>query len=222
MAIGRVAVAFATLLCFLMVAPAAARQDGGRSGRLAERLIERDAPLVQARERITQCATDCITPSEAAALAYSAGAGSGVEGRFIFDVLGGGRSRFRADQRFYFLNSQVDYSSFGVLIIAFEADAMRALLNPPLPPRTSSEEVGNIIVERDRPREEVQLSVSAMMRRFKGKRLIVDGTVYLQWIRSGYGAAMEGRRGSERGYYQVWVRVSDPDQVISVTDPHDR
>jgi hypothetical protein len=56
-----------------------------------------------------------------------------------------------------------------------------------------------------------------MMQRLGGRRIVVDGEVRLQWIDSYMGAPrpIANKRGErEVGYYQVWVRVVDADQVI--------
>ncbi|AOL24570.1 hypothetical protein Ga0102493_11436 [Erythrobacter litoralis] len=201
----------------------AAEPEQTVADRRARRLEERDVALAAARETISECTSGCITPIEATALAFSAGEGRAVPGRFLLDVRGGGRSRLRREQNLYFLNSQGDYSAFGVLVIAFEADAMRALLNPQPLPRATAEPEGDIVVQAHRPRDEVSLSVANMISRYRGKRMLVDGEVSLQWIRQGYGAVSEGRRTRrERGYYQVWVRVTDPAQVAWVGEPAPR
>jgi hypothetical protein len=50
---------------------------------------------------------------------------------------------------------------------------------------------------------------------FRGQRVIVDGEAYLQWV--DWPDWETGQRNG-RGTYQVWVRVSSPDQIRVVEE----
>lgn len=187
-----------------------------RGERQAERLIEAEADLREARRVLPECAVECLTPSEAVAIAFSAGPDRRVNGRFILDIKGGGASGPGAPESLFFLNSQKNYRLFGSLTLAVEPEAMRHLLNPPRVKLGDNLQDGDIIVERERPRKRVSLSVSNMLDRFENRRVLIDGDVGLQWIRI-FGT--KGREGVRReGYYQVWVRVASPGQVTIVSD----
>ncbi|MFY8048431.1 MAG: hypothetical protein ACOVNS_06375 [Erythrobacter sp.] len=171
-------------------------------------LDEEDIALREARGTLDACATGCLTPVEAVSTAYLAGPKRQTNGRFLLDVKGGGADPVTEPERHFYLNSHPDYRRFGTLVLAFEPEVMRKLLNPPRTrPREADE--GDIIVEALRPR--VALTRENMMKRFGGQRILVDGEVGLKWI------AFIGTRGREgvpgEGYYQVWVRITAPEQV---------
>ena len=191
-------------------------EELSREERQAERLIEAEADLREARRFLPECAVECLTPSEAVAVAFSAGPERRVNGRFIFDVKGGGASEPGSPESLFFLNSQKNFRLFGSLTLAVEPEAMERLLNPPRVELRDDLEDGDIIVERERPRKRVSLSVSNMLDRFENRRVIIDGDVGLQWVRY---SGTKGRAGVRReGYYQVWLRVASPGQVTIVSD----
>ena len=179
-----------------------------------ERIIAAEADLRAARNAMPQCAEGCLTPVEAVALAFDAGPQQRTKARFVLDIRGGGVSEPQDRERLFFLNSEKDYRVFGSLTLAFEREAMRQLLNPASTDLSEPAEQGDIIVERDR--ERVALNLSNMMKRFAGRRLVVEGEVGLQWIPY-YGTS--GREGVRaEGYYQVWLRISSPAQVTIIAD----
>lgn len=176
-------------------------------------LDEEDGPLRAARGTLDPRATGCLTPVEAVSTAYLAGPEGQTNGRFLLDVKGGGADPLTEPQRHFYLNSHPDFRRFGTLVLAFEPEVMRKLLNPPRTrPRKTKE--GDIIVEARRRR--VALTRDNMMKRFGGQRILVDGEFGLKWI------AFIGTRGREgvpgEGYYQVWVRIASADQVTVLDD----
>lgn len=179
-----------------------------------QRIIAAEADLRAARDAMPQCAEGCLTPIEATALAFDSGPQQRTAARFVLDIGGGGVSRPEDDERLFFLNSEKDYRVFGSLTLAFEPEAMRQLLNPARADLSDPADEGGIIVERERNR--VALNLANMMKRFAGRRLVIDGEVGLKWIRR-YGTS--GREGiRDEGYYQVWVRIAVPAQVTLIAD----
>lgn len=179
-----------------------------------QRIIAAEAELREARSALPQCAEGCLTPVEAVALAFDAGPQQRTRARFVLDIRGGGVSRPEDRERWFFLNSEKDYRVFGSLTLAFEREAMRQLLNPAGTNLSDPTEEGDIIVERERDR--VALNLSNIMKRFEGRRLVVEGEVGLQWIRY-YGTS--GREGvRDEGYYQVWLWIVSAEQVTIIAD----
>jgi hypothetical protein len=160
-----------------------------------QRIIAAEADLRAARDTMPECADGCLTPVEAVALAFDAGAQQRTKARFVLDIRGGGVSAPEDAERLFFLNSEKDYRIFGSLTLVFEPEAMRQLLNPARVELRDPMEEGDIIVERDRERNRVALNLSNMMKRFENRRLVVDGEVGLRWIRY-YGTS--GREGVAR------------------------
>lgn len=159
--------------------------------------LEKD--LRRDRESLSPCAAvTCMTPSEAAAAAFAAGPQQKVAGRFILDVRAGSGphdpNQLHTENLFY-LSSERSFHNFGVLVLAIEPEALAGLIR-------ASGEIGAA-----RP------SMSRMMNRFAGKRVIVDGEVGLQWVEHRYWQT--GMR-TGRGLNQVWVRVNSPDQITVV------
>lgn len=193
----------------------AAKASVARISRLEnqiERIIAAQADLRAARSAMPQCADGCLTPVEAVALAFDAGPQQRTRARFVLDVRGGGVSGLDDRERLFFLNSERDYRVFGSLTLAFEPEAMRQLLNPPRSDRSDPIEEGDIIVEGERERTE--LNLSNVMKHFEDRRLVIEGEVGLKWIRY-YGTS--GREGvRDEGYYQVWVRIDTPAQVTII------
>ena len=193
----------------------AAQASEARISRLEnqiERIIATEAELRAARSAMPQCADGCLTPVEAVALAFDAGPQQRTRARFVLDIRGGGVSKPDDDERLFFLNSQRDYRVFGSLTLAFEREVMRRLLNPARTDLSDPIDEGDIIVERARDR--VALNLSNVMKRFAGRRLVVEGEVGLQWIPYYGTSAREGVR--DEGYYQVWLRITSPDQVTII------
>lgn len=186
------------------------------SAELRDRLDQVEAPLIAARQSLPDCEDGCVTPSEAIAMAYAAGEGERTPGRFLLDVRSGGQSMDGELEDLFFVNSIHGYAQFGTLTIAFERDAMWALLR-----RARScgggQVQGNAIEVRGCHRlAPSDLTMFTMMERLGNRRIVVDGEVRLQWIdaRTGRPRPKANKRGeNELGYYQVWVRVQDADQV---------
>ncbi|MEM6476030.1 MAG: hypothetical protein AAF687_07685 [Pseudomonadota bacterium] len=185
------------------------------SAEMREELVKAEAPLVAARPSLADCEERCITPSEAVALAFAAGEGQSRAGRFLLEVRGGGRSVGGALDNLFFVNSMQGYARFGTLTIAIEDEALNDLMRRP---RGCGGGLTNrgIVVEGCASDVRVDLNMFSLMRWLTNKRLVVDGEVQLQWIDSSAGTLR--RKGGERGYYQVWVHVTDADQVTIVFD----
>lgn len=193
--------------------------DAGLDTRLAQ-LQEQDAALVPARDDSLDCETGCILPSEAIRLAFEAGEGEARAGRFLLDVKGGGQSLSGALGQLFFVSSRQDYARFGTLTVAIEPDALYNILRRA---RVCPGSFGPRGIEVRGCRQDVnfKLDMFTMIRRLGGKRIAVDGEAMLQWIdaRTGLPKPAANKRGEhEAGYYQVWVRVDDADQVIFVYD----
>lgn len=194
--------------------------DGSVEHRIAS-LGEADVALKTARPILPECETGCITPAEATVMAFSAGEGAARAGRFLLDISGGGQSIHGELGELFFVNSQQDYARLGTLTIAFEPDALRALLQRARICGAASVIDGQINVKGCRSSGVSDLNMFTMMQRLGGRRIVVDGEVRLQWIDSHLGSPrpVANKRGEhEVGYYQVWVRVADADQVIFVYD----
>lgn len=189
-------------------------------------LAASEAPLRAARAALIDCEEGCHTPTEAAAMAFAAGEGEALPGRFILDIRGGGQSLAGALERLFFVNSQYEYATPGTLTIAFEPDALYDLLHRPSVCGARDVVDGRIIVKACRPNASFDLNMFTMMQRLAGKRVVVDGAVQLQWIDYRHGAvpqrpdgtAARPREGRNPGYYQVWVRVEDARQVSFIAD----
>ncbi|OBV12126.1 hypothetical protein I603_0257 [Erythrobacter dokdonensis DSW-74] len=212
--------------CLLMLAPlCGAAAEPGTAGsdlpiqqHLAS-LAEADTPLASLRANLPECQNGCITPGEAAAMAFAAGEGEARPGRFLLDVRGGGQSLHGELGTLFFVNSRQDYATLGTLTVAFEPAALRALLQRAKVCGAADVVEGQISVKGCRREGLSDLNMFTMMQRLGGRRIVVDGEVRLQWIDSAIGAPrpLPNKRGEhERGYYQVWVQVSDADQVIFV------
>lgn len=203
--------------------PATARAFGG-SVEIAARLDSLgavDEALKAARPRLPECEPGCITPDEAAALAFSAGEGTAHPGRFLLDIRGGGQSIHGELGQLLFVNSRQDYATLGTLTVAFEPDVLRALLQRASVCGAASVVDGQINVKACRTSGIPDLNMFTMMQRLGGRRIIVEGEVRLRWIDSRTGLprpVARKREEHEVGYYQVWVRVESADQVIFVYD----
>lgn len=184
-------------------------------------LGEADDTLRAVRAVLPECQRDCITPGEATVMAFSAGEGNALPGRFLLDVRGGGQSLHGELGQLFFVNSRQDYATLGTLTIAFEPEALRALLQRAKVCGSADVIDGQINVKGCRTEGVSDLNMFTMMQRLGGRRIVVDGDVHLQWIDSHIGSPrpVANKRGEhETGYYQVWVRVADADQVIFVYD----
>jgi len=180
-----------------------------------------EAPLTAARAKLVECEQGCLTPTEAVTLAFSAGEGGTRSGRFLLDVLGGGRSISGNLDRLFFINSQVDYAEFGTLTIAFEEDVLQALLRRARACGGGEIVDGAIQVKGCRQKGISGVNMFTMMQRLHKRRIVVDGDVRLQWIDSASG--LRPRKGNTRGefetgYYQPWIWVFDADQIAFVYD----
>lgn len=182
-------------------------------------LADADTALRAARPTLIDCETGCIIPAEAAAMALAAGEGQSRPGRFLLDIRGGGQSLQGALGELLFVNSQVDYATFGTLTIAFDRTVLDGLLRRASVCGASDVIDGQITVKACRVGSETDLNMFNMMERLNGRRIVVDGEVRLQWIDWYRGAVrpLPGRPGEvEVGYYQVWVHVTDAAQVTFV------
>lgn len=204
--------------------PAARAEDAPGSLPIAEHLAslaEADAALHAARPDLPDCETGCITPGEATAMAFAAGEGKVLPGRFLLDIRGGGQSIRGELGELLFVNSRRDYATFGTLTVAFERDALDALLRRARVCGADEVIEGQITVKACRSEGVANLNMFTMIERLSGRRIIVDGDLRLQWVDSHLGAPrpVANKRGEhERGYYQVWVQVSDAAQVIFVDE----
>jgi hypothetical protein len=184
-------------------------------------LVHYDAPLQTALEGSPDCEPGCITPSEALQLAFEAGEGGARAGRFLLDIKGGGQSLSGSLEQLFFVSSRQDYARFGTLTIAIEPDALYDLLRRARVCNARDFTPGRINVKGCRQDANFDLNMFTMIQRLGGRRIAVDGEARLQWIdaRTGLPRPEANKRGEhEPGYYQVWVRVDDADQVIFVYD----
>ena len=180
-------------------------------------LAEADGPLKAARAALVDCEDGCITPGEATVMALSAGEDEVRRGRFLLDVRGGGQSFQGQLGTMMFVNSRRDYATLGTLTIAFEPEALRALLRRARTCGTPSLSAGEITVNACYGDDIPDLNMFTMMQRLGSRRLIVDGAVRRHWIDSPIGtpnpiANFYGEH--EVGYYQVWIHVTEAAQVI--------
>jgi hypothetical protein len=164
-------------------------------------LAERD--LRAARDAHAMCReAACATPAEAAALAFQAGPEQPLRGRFILDVRSatGPGNRFKppGSDEFY-LASERDPRLYGTMVVAIDPAAMEGLLNP-----------GTADAE---PR--VRPTSGRLRAAFSGQRVIVEGEASLQWV--DWPDWETGQRNG-MGQYQVWVRVTSPDQIRLVAE----
>jgi hypothetical protein len=204
----------AALLALVAAGQAQAQELLGAS-QLAD-LAKADAPLKAARAALIDCETGCITPGEATLMALEAGEGEARTGRFLLDVRGGGQSLQGQLGTMLFVNSRQDYATLGTLTIAFEPDALRALLRRARSCGGADVIDGEITVNACYDDDVPDLNMFTMMQRLSGRRIIVDGEVRRHWIDSPIGtpkpvANFYGEH--EVGYYQVWVHVTRAAQV---------
>ena len=184
-------------------------------------LSETETELNIARSVAPECEEGCITPAEAFELAYAAGVGETTPGRFLLDVRGGGRSFNGELEDLFFVNSQLGYARFGTLTIALERDALWALLRRARVCGGGIIQDGQIEVRACHQEAVPDLNMFTMMQALGNRRIVVEGEARLMWIdaRTGTPRPVANKRGeNELGYYQVWVRVNDADQVIFVYD----
>ena len=184
-------------------------------------LKEQDLPLLAALEGSPDCETGCILPSEAVKLAFEAGEGNARAGRFLLDINGGGQSISGALGQLFFVSSRADYARFGTLTIAIEPDALYNILRRARVCNARRFSPGRIDVRGCRQDANFKLNMFTMIQRLGGKRIAVDGEARLQWIdaETGLPKPVANKRGDhEAGYYQIWVKVEDADQVIFVYD----
>lgn len=184
-------------------------------------LEDADAALKTVRASLPECEPGCITADEATVIAFSLGEGEAQSGRFLLDIRGGGKSLQGELEELFFVNSRRDYATLGTLTIAFEPDALQALLQRARVCGAANVTKDQINVNACRSDGVSDLNMFTMMQRLGGRRIAVDGEVRLQWIDSFTGSPrpVANKRGEyEVGYYQVWVRVTDADQVIFVYD----
>ncbi len=156
--------------------------------------LEQD--LRKDRTGMPQCAAiTCLTPSEAATVAFAKGPGEGTAGRFILDVRAGtgpdNPHQLHTEDLFY-LSSFRRFSGFGTLVVAIEPESLSGL------------------IQAAGAGPDKRPSVSRMMDLFADKRVIVDGEVALQWIE--FRDWETGQRNGQ-GYHQVWIRVTSPEQI---------
>lgn len=179
-------------------------------------LGEADAALRALRPVLPECEPGCITPGEATVMAFSAGEGEARPGRFLLDIRGGGQSLHGELGELLFVNSRRDYATLGTLTIAFEPDALRALLRRAQVCGAADVIDGKITVKGCRSGGASDLNMFTMMRLLGDRLIVVDGEVRWQWIDSHIGSPrpVANKRGEhEIGYYQVWVHVTDAAQV---------
>ena len=184
-------------------------------------LAKSDGPLDSARSSLFDCQAGCITPSEAARIAFEAGEGQARKGRFLLDVRGGGQSLSGELGQLFFVSSRQDYARFGTLTIAIDPDALYDLLRRAKVCGADRFRPGEITVKGCRQDVNFDVNMFTMMQRLSGRRIVVDGEARLRWIdaQTGLPRPVANKRGdNELGYYQVWVKVDNADQVIFVYD----
>jgi hypothetical protein len=157
-------------------------------------LAERDLRATRDSHALCREAA-CATPAETAALAFQAGPEQPLRGRFIFDVRSatGPGNRFKppGSDEFY-LASERDPRLYGTIVVAIAPAALEALLN------------------RDAADGPVRATSGRLRAAFSGQRVIVDGEASLQWV--DWPDWETGQRNG-MGQYQVWIRVTSPDQI---------
>lgn len=209
----------ATLLVVTHASLPARADDAAIDPQLASHLAalaEADAALKAARPALIDCEAGCMTPGEATARALSAAEGEALPGRFLLDIRGGGQSFQGQLGTMMFVNSRQDYATLGTLTIAFEPDALQALLRRARTCGGADVIDGEITVNACYGEPVPDLNMFTMMQRLSGRRIIVEGEVRRHWIDSPIGtpnpvANFYGER--EVGYYQVWVHVTEAAQV---------
>ena len=214
-AVLRAAAAAALVTLALAAPPLRAAGDALGPTQLAG-LAEADASLKAARADLPDCEPGCITPGEATAMALALGEGEARAGRFLLDVRGGGQSLQGQLGTMLFVNSRRDYATLGTLTIAFEPEALHALLRRARGCGAADVVDGQITVKACYGEGVPDLNMFTMMQRLGGRRLIVEGEVRRNWIDSPLGsprpiANFYGEH--EVGYYQVWVHVTEAAQV---------
>lgn len=214
-AVLRAAAAAALVTLALAAPPLRAAGDALGPTQLAG-LAEADASLKAARADLPDCEPGCITPGEATAMALALGEGEARAGRFLLDVRGGGQSLQGQLGTMLFVNSRRDYATLGTLTIAFEPEALHALLRRARGCGAADVVDGQITVKACYGEGVPDLNMFTMMQRLGGRRLIVEGEVRRNWIDSPLGsprpiANIYGEH--EVGYYQVWVHVTEAAQV---------
>lgn len=177
-----------------------------------------DSALEAAKADLFDCEQGCLTPSEAAALAFLAGEGAAQERRVLLDIKGGGQSLQGNLGELFFVNSHPDYAKFGTLTIAFEARVLRTLLRRA---RTCGGILvnGEITVEGCRGGGIKDVNMFTMMQALHKRRIVVEGDIRLQWIDASFGlrSPQSNKRGEyEKGYFQPWIWVEDADQISFV------
>jgi hypothetical protein len=211
----------ALILGFVVPLPGAAAvaEDAVSAAQLTARLTDlddADLPLKAVRAALPDCELGCITPGEATAMALSVAEGEAQPGRFLLDIRGGGQSFQGELGTMMFVNSQQDYATLGTLTIAFEPEALQALLRRAQVCGAADVVEGQITVKACYTDGPPDLNMFTMMQRLSGRRIIVEGDVRRQWIDSPIGSPspVANKRGEhEVGYYQVWVHVTEAAQV---------
>lgn len=195
--------------------------EGGESephlASLSASLSDADAALKTARAALIDCETGCITPGEATIMALAVAEGETRAGRFLLDIRGGGQSLRGQLGTMLFVNSRRDYATLGTLTVAFEPEALQALLRRASVCGAADVIDGQITVKACYGEAIPDLTMFTMMQRLSGRRIIVEGEVRRNWIDSPLGtprpvANFYGEH--EVGYYQVWVHVTEASQVI--------
>jgi hypothetical protein len=219
-------------LCFLNATPllknteakASALPESGisreaRANRRMRQIDNLERPLLQARETLKECGqVACLTPSEAAAVAFSAGPDRTTPGRFILDVRAGtgpGNRHQSLDEDLFYLASERNFRQFGVVVLAIEPQALEGLLNleskGAYAASASQVSTNGTGVDHQLKRA----STGEMMKRFGKKRLVVDGEIGLQFIEY---VDWETNSRNGDGFYQVWVRVNSHKQIMVIDD----
>lgn len=216
------------VLAFGALGPAALRaEEAPGLASLAQHeatLAEADAPLKAARAQLADCESGCITPGEATVMAFAARleAGEALAGRFLLDIRGGGQSIAGHLGDMLFVNSRQDYATLGTLTVAFEREALDALLRRARVCGADEVVDGQITVKACRTEGVARLDMFSMIQRLYGRRIVVDGDLRLQWVDSRLGSPRpvpdRRARSPEIGYYQVWVLVSRAAQVVFVDE----
>ncbi len=214
---------FSLLLLFFVTAPALAEPMPLERARQSDTDIRQqlallgpsDPALEAAKADLFDCEEGCLTPTEAVALAFSAGENAAQQGRVLLDIRGGGQSLQGNLGELFFVNSHQDYAEFGTLTIAFEARVLRALLRRA---RTCGGTLvnGEITVEGCRGGGIKDVNMFTMMQALFKRRIVVEGDIRLQWIDASFGlrSPKSNKRGEfEKGYFQPWIWVEDADQV---------
>jgi hypothetical protein len=161
-------------------------------------LDDADLPLKAVRAALPDCEAGCITPGEATAMALSAAEGEAQPGRFLMDIRGGGQSFQGELGTMMFVNSRQDYATLGTLTIAFEPEALRALLRRAQVCGAADVVEGQITVKACYTDGPPDLNMFTMMQRLSGRRIIVEGDVRRQWIDSPLGSPEPGCEQARR------------------------